>query len=321
MRPPNRAARINPAPASTLAVERDGDMSRSGPAPASQTMTFADEGVAFECGGDRLIAVLSRPLLPAGRGVVIVVGGPQYRVGSHRQFVLLARRLAAAGYPTLRFDYRGMGDSDGAARSFDAIDDDIRAAIDHLCARCSLQEVVLWGLCDGASAAMFYAPTDTRVRGLVLLNPWVRTEQGLEQARLRHYYTGRLFAREFWGNVLRGRFHYGTAARSFIRTLTAAFARSSARDKGRPADRALSLPQRMERAFAAFKGRTLFILSGNDLTAQEFRDLISRSAHWGELLSNDECTLHELPSANHTFASREWRAQVEAWTLEWVRSW
>ncbi|MEO6566032.1 MAG: alpha/beta fold hydrolase, partial [Casimicrobiaceae bacterium] len=81
---------------------------------------------------------------------MIVVGGPQYRVGSHRQFALLARALARVGIPALRFDYRGMGDSEGDRRSFDEIDADIAAAIDTLCREAHLARVVLWGLCDGA---------------------------------------------------------------------------------------------------------------------------------------------------------------------------
>ena len=48
-----------------------------------------------------------------------MVGGPQYRVGSHRQFTLMARAFAAAGYPVLRFDYRGIGDSEGESRGFE----------------------------------------------------------------------------------------------------------------------------------------------------------------------------------------------------------
>ena len=50
--------------------------------------------------------------------MVIVVGGPQYRAGSHRQFTLLARHIAAAGYPVLRFDARGCPELElGGARS------------------------------------------------------------------------------------------------------------------------------------------------------------------------------------------------------------
>jgi len=49
--------------------------------------------LTFDCDGDACIGVLATGRAPgaARTGVVIVVGGPQYRVGSHRQFTLLAR--------------------------------------------------------------------------------------------------------------------------------------------------------------------------------------------------------------------------------------
>ena len=69
--------------------------------------------LSFACQDCRLYGVLHRPRSRGRSGVLIVVGGPQYRVGSHRQFVLLARFLAGRSIPVLRFDYRGMGDSEG----------------------------------------------------------------------------------------------------------------------------------------------------------------------------------------------------------------
>ncbi|HWJ93213.1 MAG TPA: hydrolase 1, exosortase A system-associated, partial [Telluria sp.] len=112
-----------------------------------------DRALAFPCQGDTLYGILSLPAQPNPRGVLVIVGGPQYRAGSHRQFTLLARALADAGIPALRFDYRGMGDSEGAQRGFEHVRDDIRAAIDSFMAETpGLSEVVLWGLCDGATA-------------------------------------------------------------------------------------------------------------------------------------------------------------------------
>ncbi len=135
--------------------------------------------LAFSCEGERLYGVLDLPARAHKRGVLVVVGGPQYRAGSHRQFTLLARTLADQGIAAMRFDYRGMGDSEGEPRSFESIDADLRAAIDTFFREApGLEEVVLWGLCDAASAALLYAATDARVAGLVLLNPWVRTESG-----------------------------------------------------------------------------------------------------------------------------------------------
>src|SRR5262249_10654854 len=91
-----------------------------------------EEAIQIFCNGVPLVGILHRSQSDAHRGMVIVVGGPQYRVGSHRQFILLARFLAESGVPVLRFDHRGIGDSDGLFLGFEQIDDDLAVAIDAL---------------------------------------------------------------------------------------------------------------------------------------------------------------------------------------------
>ncbi len=78
-------------------------------------MNFEERALSFSCHDSWLYGILSLPEKVISRGVLIVVGGPQYRVGSHRQFMLLARYLAAHGVPVMRFDCRGKGDSEGDA--------------------------------------------------------------------------------------------------------------------------------------------------------------------------------------------------------------
>lgn len=282
-------------------------------------MEFDEQAMTIQCEGARLVGILARPREAVARGVLIVVGGPQYRAGSHRQFTLLARHLAARGFASLRFDYRGMGDSDGAPRSFEDIDGDIGAAVDELLRRePRLSEVVLWGLCDAASAAMFYAPGDSRVSGLVLVNPWVRTGEGRAKAYLRHYYLARLLDREFWRKLRRGEFGAGESARSLLRMVSEAFVDKSARRDMASQDQ--PLPERMRRQFERFNGRTLLILSGNDLTASEFRDAVAASRIWQRMLRSPEVAQRELSGANHTFSTRGWRDQVAHWTCDWLRS-
>ncbi|PHV05291.1 hydrolase 1, exosortase A system-associated [Janthinobacterium sp. BJB412] len=185
-------------------------------------MPFDEHALQFSCEDAALIGILSRPRQAATRGVLVVVGGPQYRAGSHRQFTLLARALAAQGIPVLRFDYRGMGDSEGAARDFEAVSADLRAAIDEFFRQVpTLRDVVVWGLCDGASAALFYAAGDPRVAGLALLNPWVRSQASYARTTLRHYYLARLRQGEFWRKLLGGRFDLRAAAASLRQLLQA----------------------------------------------------------------------------------------------------
>lgn len=282
-------------------------------------MNYTETAVTLECANECLVGVLARPREPRSRGLLIVVGGPQYRGGSHRQFTLLARALAEHGLAVLRFDCRGMGDSSGAPRSFERIDEDLKAAVDRfLSLTPELKEVVIWGLCDAASAALFYAHQDRRVAGLALANPWVRTVEGEARAYVKHYYAARLLQPDLWRKVFSGGFDFFATIRSFGRLATQAFA-----PRNGPANdtASLSLPERMREGCSRFEGRILVLLSGDDLTAQEFKDVVAGSAQWQALLRAPRVTWHDMPGANHTFSRREWRDEVAAVTLEWTQSW
>jgi exosortase A-associated hydrolase 1 len=281
----------------------------------------------FDRAGVPLVGIVHPAGKPAGDiGVVVVVGGPQYRVGSHRQFVLLARDLAAAGIPTLRFDTRGMGDSGGDFPGFEAIDDDLAAAIDALqSAEPSARRIVLWGLCDGASAIMFYGHRDPRVAGIALANPWVRTEEGYSQTQLRHYYLERFFSYDFWRRLASGKVDLDNALRSFLATLKKALGgrvrgATDATAAAVTIDPSAPLPDRMAQGLAAFGGASLLIISGRDLTAREFEDVAARSAPWRRLLAQPSVTRRDLAEADHTMSQRRWADAAAAWTAEWIKT-
>jgi exosortase A-associated hydrolase 1 len=287
-------------------------------------MYVEEQPQVFDCWGSTLIGIVHRPKSPHTRGVLIVVGGPQYRVGSHRQFVLLARHLAEHGVPVFRFDYRGMGDAQGDFKGFESVEEDIGSAVEQFF-RCvpELREIVIWGLCDAASATLFFAHRDPRVRGLVLVNPWVYTEQGAAQAYLKHYYLQRLMSRDFWRKVAGGRFEFRKAYRSFWDLLNRAkskFEEPSVEPPTRAASIDKPLPERLKSGLEKFRHPVLLILSGRDLTADEFRDLLGRDRTWRRLIRSPRVTRRDLAEADHTFSSRSWRDQVAAWTLEWVRN-
>ncbi len=273
----------------------------------------------FPCEGERLLGIITLPAEPSPVGVLIVVGGPQYRVGNHRQFVHLARHLARSGIVCMRFDYRGMGDGSGALRPFEAIDSDLDAAVKAFLVQCPrIQSVVLWGLCDGASAACFYAAGDPRVRGVVLVNPWVRTEVGQARTFLRHYYLQRLFSRDFWQHLFSGRIDLHAATRSLLRAIGLAFEgrREVMRAPVQRSDAHLPLPGRMARRLQRFDGGILVILSGNDYTAKEFCDVRLGSEAWTKAL--DRARTEVIEGADHTFSTQNWKALVAEITAAWV---
>ena len=277
---------------------------------------MSEAAIAFSCDSDALVGILHRPESnERDLGILIVVGGPQYRVGSHRQFVLLARNFAAAGYPVFRFDYRGMGDSTGEPRTFESVDDDIRAAVDAFMASASsLRQVVIFGLCDAASAAWMYCPQDARLAGLILANPWVRTEAGEASAFVRHYYLQRLLQRSFWAKTLAGGLHPIASARGVwtsLRQARAGRAGSAMVDAGH-------FLERMRRGAAAIALPVLILISDRDLTAREFGDLVRDSREWGELMARPNVEQSTVRDADHTFSGREALEQATRIAQDWL---
>lgn len=300
--------RLGPATASAAAA----------PLPASSA-DAPEQPLVFACRCESLVGVLHRPATgTASRqvGVVIVVGGPQYRVGSHRQFVHLARTLAAAGHPVLRFDVRGMGDSSGMAVGFEDQDDDIAAAVDALhVAVPGLQRTVLWGLCDGASAALMYLQRrgDDRIGGLVLANPWVRSAATQARAIVRHYYWDRLRQRSFWLKLLRG----GVAGKA-LADLRGNL-RAAGRGSGTAGATAMSFQTRMALGWMQAAQPLLLLLSGQDYTAREFLDACGRQPEWRGALDRPKLNRQDLPEADHTFSGPGDKEAAAQATLNWLR--
>lgn len=274
-------------------------------------MTAREDAFFFDCEEASLLGITHLPSRPATLGVLIVVGGPQYRVGSHRQFVLLARALAQSGYATMRFDYRGMGDATGLPRDFEKIDHDLRCAIDAFHRRLpGLKGVVLWGLCDAATAAACYSAADPRVYSLVLANPWVRSDTSHAAALLHSYYRKRVFTREFWGKVVRGGLDWRGSLKGFGRALIKA-----------RSPRAAPMPPLAARMLRGLEKRacpTLFILSGHDLVAAEFRAVAGQSREWRQFLASPRVRVECRDDADHTFSNATWRSEVADLTRAWM---
>lgn len=273
--------------------------------------------VSFGCDDEQLVGILHVPTdRSSAVGIVVVVGGPQYRVGSHRQFVLMARAMTAAGYPVLRFDYRGMGDSSGSNRTFDSVNDDISAAVAELQRQLpEVRSVVLFGLCDAASAVMIYASSrDERIAGWIIANPWVRTESTQSRTIVRHYYRRRVLQASFWTRMFSGKFDWQASLTSaWAHLRKAGGPRSGDEDVGHFVDR-------MARGTGAIRAPMLCLLSGNDLTAREFDVLCTESTTWRALMHRKHVSIARFPDADHTFSLD---AQLQAATrtiVQWLAS-
>lgn len=282
-----------------------------------------EQTVHFTACEKQLIGVL-HPAINASEdiAVLIVVGGPQTRVGSHRQFVLLSRYLAENGFTSMRFDYAGMGDSEGVDADFMNVSDDIESAIQTLKQHSGVAKVVIWGLCDAASSALIYAKKKTcdDLAGMILLNPWVRSEQGEARTIVKYYYLNRLKDRAFWAKVFSLKFDI----KSSVQSLRDNVLKMSAKKADPQTINEIKTTEEnyighMLDGLKIFDKAIMLIISGDDLTASEFIDLTESSKDWKEEIAAKVLHRVTLPTANHTFSSQQWRHEVEVASLEWLQ--
>ena len=131
-----------------------------------------------------LVGILSEPDADDRRvgapAVLFSNIGLNHRVGPNRLYVGLARRLAAAGFTTLRFDLSGFGDSeprrDGGTDIERAVLD-TRDAMDF-CEKRGIHRFVLVGLCSGVDSMYHTALQDRRVAGGIFIEGYAYRNAG-----------------------------------------------------------------------------------------------------------------------------------------------
>ena len=241
--------------------------------------------IGFDCRGDRLAGTLDHA---AGRtGLLIVSGGNEIRIGAHRGMATLARRVAAAGYPVMRYDRRGIGDSEGENRGFRNSEDDIAAAARTFRQAVPIERMVGFGNCDAATAlALFHQRAG--IDALLLANPWVVEGDGdlPPPAAIRARYAERMRDPRQWLRLARGGVNIGKLVKGLARS-------------AKPSRDEHSLAKDMAAALASSAAPATFLLAERDNTAIAFRAAFQQ-AMFAPVRARVDVAIRETPS--HSFA-------------------
>jgi alpha/beta superfamily hydrolase len=126
----------------------------------------------FPCGDLTLEGELRFPSETPAPGVVVCHPHPLYGGDMDNSVVVAAcDALVARGFAALRFNFRGVGASEGAFSKGDAERNDVRAALDHLAAQDEVDAGRV-GLTGYSFGAIVSADTDHGgVRALALISP------------------------------------------------------------------------------------------------------------------------------------------------------
>ena len=118
----------------------------------------------------RLEAVLVQPGVPVAAAAVVCHAHPLHGGMMHFKPVFrAAKALQEAGLAALRFNFRGVGRSEGVHDDGRGEQDDARAALDEMERRFPGVPLVLGGFSFGSTMALRVAPRDPRVKAVLAI--------------------------------------------------------------------------------------------------------------------------------------------------------
>lgn len=267
---------------------------------------------------ETLVGIIARPSSPPPDempAVVILNTGIVHRVGHHRMYVSMARKLAAAGHVVLRFDLSGVGDSEQRNDNLSTINSslaDIKEALDFLAANKLASRFVLIGLCSGADHAVLYAPADPRVAGLVLMDPTIPPTTRY----YFHYILQRLTNLRNWASVAAGR----SGLLSMLRSQLAYRLRPRHGSSSGLTLETLKFSPHLGQCYADSVANGVRILAAFTSISprQTYRSQILEA--FPQMALEDGLRLEHFAHSDHLFSDQSDRARLDQLVLDWLRA-
>ena len=248
-------------------------------------------------------------------GLLFLHGWAGYRIGPHQMFTKMARRAAGAGFPSLRFDFRGRGDSEGdpMAANLATMISDSQVAARVLQEQAGVERISLVGVCSGGEVAFGAGVTIPEADSMVLWSvPLVAADRAVtdraKQRDILRRYAAKLFCKATWGKLVAGRLNWAMIRKAVV-----------GGGKGAGEDTAAPPPEDQEidwwERVVGFRGGVLYIYGGNDPTAPECLAQYERLSQ----LAGRAFEHHVVAGANHAFYSLAWEQEVMDFSLGWLQ--
>ncbi len=254
----------------------------------------------ISCEGDIIAATIDEGHKPTG--LLIVSGGNEIRSGAHAGMSNISQMLSAKGFPVMRYDRRGVGDSSGENTEFLSSQIDIVTASRYFRASVpKVSKIYAFGNCDAATALALFGK-EAGLDGLILANPWVienASSDGQELTKptpsaVRARYLERLKNPRVFIDLLKGNIDLGK--------LVSGLKTASRKEE------ITGLAIEVRDALMGSEIPTKILLAKRDTTALAFLSAWN-SNKFNNIDQKSSVELEMLDSASHSFAddlSRKW---------------
>jgi hypothetical protein len=126
---------------------------------------------------NHISGIITEPELPGQQALILISAGLIPFYGPFRLYVEIARQVATHNVTTLRFDLGGIGESsvyhDKCNTLQKRTEHELRSAVNLLTYTYpQLKSITLAGLCSGAEDAFRYAGYDSRITGVIMIDPF-----------------------------------------------------------------------------------------------------------------------------------------------------
>jgi len=275
--------------------------------------------------GEALFGIVDRPARSRrDLGIILLSPGVKSRVAPHRLYYKLAERFATLGFAVLRFDFAGLGDSEGVVADRLLADlyrsiqlgrytGDTLAAVDWMREHTGCERVILGGLCGGAITGLLAARHSPHVAGLLSVGMPVGLDgasvdkvANMSQGQLREVrrkYLAKLTDRESWVRALTLRTDFRLAFRSLLARRRPARPVTTAPrvlgENGNPefSPALLDMLGRRRPVLLAFGGADRLFWEYQERFQQPHQSVVAPYAEWLEV--------QVIPRANHVLTAVE----------------
>lgn len=292
--------------------------------------------------GYTLFGTLHRPAVPAPDlpAVVLLSPGVKMRVGPGRLYAPLTELLTSLGFTVLRFDFHGLGDSEGDLEEAALADvynnievgryvSDSLRSIEWLSAQHGFDRFILGGLCGGAITAVLTAQREKRVSALLSIGLTVtlssesaRPAKYLARGELstwREGYIRRLLQPKSWWRLVTGKSEFGVMWRAMkdglIKEAPTAPPPEAVTEQLGNAN-PLFPPAFFD--FLQRGGHALMVFSEKDRLHSEYQEKFV-ALHQAQLdRFGAQLVEHVVPEANHVLSLPAWQREMLDRTRRWI---